>query len=58
MGREEKKRKKSLPFQAYRASVVEITGKMFSYLHPASLRRWAYILPISPIPMMPIETSS
>ncbi len=29
-----------------------------NYLHPAALRRWAYILPMSPMPMMPIEASS
>lgn len=28
------------------------------YLHPASLSLLAYILPISPIPMIPIETFS
>ena len=28
------------------------------YLHPAALNRWAYILPISPIPMMPMEAVS
>jgi hypothetical protein len=28
------------------------------YLHPAALNRWAYILPISPIPMMPTEAVS
>lgn len=29
-----------------------------NYLQPASLRRWAYILPMSPMPMMPIEAFS
>jgi hypothetical protein len=28
------------------------------YLHPALLNLWAYILPISPIPMMPMEAVS
>lgn len=28
------------------------------YLHPALLRRWAYILPMSPIPIMPMEAFS
>lgn len=28
------------------------------YLHPAMLRRWAYILPMSPMPMIPIMASS
>lgn len=55
MGREKKDGEKSLPFEAYWDCVVE---KGTSYLHPASLRRWAYILPISPMPMMPIEASS
>lgn len=28
------------------------------YLHPAWLSSWAYILPISPIPIIPIEAFS
>lgn len=32
-------------------------GRRRIYLHPAWLRRWAYILPMSPMPMMPTEMS-
>lgn len=33
-------------------------GMIEIYLQPASLRRWAYILPMSPIPMIPMDLLS
>jgi hypothetical protein len=42
-----------------RHAVVRLTeGENEDYLHPATLSRWVYILPISPIPMMPIVAVS